>query len=135
LLSSRTTATNNVNLSPAPRHAVTVTNTPGVSAASVAEHGLALMLAVARSIPAQDHAVREGRWPRGHGIELYGKTLGVIGLGAIGRRLAQLGQAIGMRVIAWTMHPNPALAFELVELEQLLRASDVVSLHVRLSPD
>src|SRR5205085_11269877 len=123
------------DLAAAARHGITVTNTPGVSAASVAEHGLALMLAVARSIPAQDHAVREGRWPRGHGIELYGKTLGVIGLGAIGRRLAQLGQAIGMRVVAWTLHPDPALGFELVEFEELFRISDVVSIHLRLSPE
>jgi D-3-phosphoglycerate dehydrogenase / 2-oxoglutarate reductase len=93
------------------------------------------MLAVARGIPGQDAAVRGGSWPRGQGIELYGKTLGLIGLGAIGRRFAQLAQAIGMRVIAWTMHPNPALGFELVEFEHLLRVSDVVSLHVRLSPD
>src|SRR5437764_8676528 len=135
LLSLWGTGTDNVDLTAAERRTVTVTNTPGVSAISVAEHALALMLAVARGIPGQDLAVREGRWPRGQGIELYGKTLGVIGLGAIGRRLAQLGHAIGMRVIAWSMHPNPALGFELVELEQLLRASDVVSLHVRLSPD
>jgi len=68
-------------------------------------------------------------------MELYGKTLGIIGLGAIGRRFAQLGQAIGMRVVAWTMHPNPELGFELVEFEQLLRMSDVISLHLRLSPE
>jgi D-3-phosphoglycerate dehydrogenase len=68
-------------------------------------------------------------------VELQGKTLGVIGLGAIGRRFARLGQGIGMRVIAWTMHPNPALGFDLVELDELLRTSDVVSLHLRLSPE
>jgi phosphoglycerate dehydrogenase-like enzyme len=134
LLSLWGTGTDNVDLSAAERRQVTVTNTPGVSAISVAEHALALMLAVARGIPGQDAAVRAGSWPRGQGIELYGKTLGLIGLGAIGRRFAQLGQAIGMRVIAWTMHPNPALGSELVEFEQLLRVSDVVSLHVRLSP-
>jgi D-3-phosphoglycerate dehydrogenase len=133
LLSLWGTGTDNVDLAAAQQHRVIVTNTPGVSAASVAEHTLALMLAAARGIPAQDAAVRGGNWPRGQGIELYGKTLGIIGLGAIGRRFAQLGQGIGMRVIAWTLHPNPALGFELVELEQLLGASDVVSLHVRLS--
>jgi D-3-phosphoglycerate dehydrogenase len=61
--------------------------------------------------------------------------MGVIGLGAIGRQFARLAQGIGMRVIAWTMHPNPALGFELVELNELLRSSDVVSLHLRLSPE
>lgn len=134
LLSLWGTGTDNVDLAAAARHGITVTNTPGVSAFSVAEHTLALMLAVARGIPAQDAAVREGRWPRGQGIELRGKTLGVIGLGAIGRRFAELCRAIGMRVIAWTMHPNPALGFELVEFERLLRSSDVISIHLRLSP-
>jgi D-3-phosphoglycerate dehydrogenase len=64
---------------------------------------------------------------------MHGKTLGIIGLGAIGRRFAQIGAAIGMRVIAWTMHPNPALGFTLVPLDELYRESDVVSVHLRLS--
>jgi phosphoglycerate dehydrogenase-like enzyme len=129
------TGTDNVDLIAAQRYGVTITNTPGVSATSIAEHALALMLAVARRIPGQNRAVRSGSWPRGTSMELYGKTLGIIGLGAIGRRFAQLGQAIGMRVIAWTMHPNPELGFKLVEFEQLLRTSDVISLHLRLSPE
>jgi D-3-phosphoglycerate dehydrogenase len=128
------TGTDNIDLAAAAKRRVTVTNTPGVSAFSVAEHALALMLAVARRIPAQDGAVRGGAWPRGQGVELRGKTLGIVGLGAIGRRFAELGRAIGMRVVAWTMHPDAALGFELVELDELLRSSDVVSLHVRLSP-
>jgi D-3-phosphoglycerate dehydrogenase len=65
--------------------------------------------------------------------QLHGKTLGIIGLGAIGRKFARLGEGIGMRVIAWTMHPDPALGFTLVDLDELLRTSDVVSLHLRLS--
>jgi D-3-phosphoglycerate dehydrogenase len=91
------------------------------------------MLAVARHLPRLDAQVREGEWPRGFVSQMHGKTLGIIGLGAIGRRFAQLGAAIGMRVITWTMHPNPALGFELVELDGLLRSSDVVSIHLRLS--
>jgi len=133
LLSLWGTGTDNVDLAAAVRCGVTVTNTPGVAAVSIAEHSLALMLAVARQIPGIDKQVREGQWPRGFVTQMYGKTLGLIGLGAIGRRFAQLGAAIGMRVIAWTMHPNPALGFELVELDDLLRSSDVVSLHLRLS--
>jgi D-3-phosphoglycerate dehydrogenase len=128
------TGTDNIDLEAAKRCGVKVANTPGVSATSVAEHSLVLMLATARKVPIQDAAVRSGTWPRGQSIELNGKTLGVIGLGAIGRRFAQLGQGIGMRVIAWTLHPNPALGFELVDLDRLLSESDVVSLHVRLSP-
>jgi D-3-phosphoglycerate dehydrogenase / 2-oxoglutarate reductase len=76
-----------------------------------------------------------GEWLRGQSIQLNGKTLGVIGLGAIGRQFARIAQGIGMRVIAWTMHPNPALGFELVALDELLRSSDVVSLHLRQSPE
>jgi phosphoglycerate dehydrogenase-like enzyme len=128
------TGTDNVDLAAAAKHGVTITNTPGVSAFSVAEHCLALMLAAARAIPSQDAAVRAATWPRGQGIELRGKTLGIVGLGAIGRRFAELGRAIGMRVIAWTMHPDPALGIELVEFDHLLHTSDVISIHLRLSP-
>src|ERR1700736_3316783 len=128
------TGTDNVDLAAAAKHGVTITNTPGVSAFSVAEHCLGLMLAAARAIPAQDAAVRDGAWPRGQGIELRRKTLGIVGLGAIGRRFAELGRGIGMRVVAWTMHPNPSLGIELLEFDELLRSSDVVSIHLRLSP-
>jgi phosphoglycerate dehydrogenase-like enzyme len=127
------TGTDNIDLAAAARHGVTITNTPGVSAISIAEHALALMLAVARQLPRLDTETRQGRWARGQMAQMHGKTLGIIGLGAIGRRFARLGQGIGMRVIAWTMHPDPALGFELVEIESLLRSSDVVSLHLRLS--
>lgn len=127
------TGTDNVDLAAAVQHGVTVTNTPGVSAVSIAEHCLALLLAVARRLPVLDAEVRAGAWPRGRMMELHGKTLGVIGLGAIGRRFATIAQGIGMRVVAWTMHPNPALGFELVSLEELLSASDVVSVQLRLT--
>lgn len=127
------TGTDHIDLAAAAKHAVTISNTPAVSAPSIAEHALTLMLAAARRIPQQDAAVRAGDWPRGQSIELRGKTLGIVGLGAIGRRFGELGRGIGMRVIAWTLHPNPALGFELVDLDELLRSSDVVSLHLRLS--
>jgi phosphoglycerate dehydrogenase-like enzyme len=133
LLSLWGTGTDNVDLAAAARHGVTVTNTPGVAAISIAEHCLALLLAAARRIPRTDAEIRQGRWPRGEGAQMHGKTLGIIGLGAIGRRFAQLGEAIGLRVIAWTMHPNPALGFNLVPLDQLYRESDVISVHLRLS--
>jgi len=135
LLSLWGTGTDNVDLTAAARHGVTVTNTPGVSATSIAEHALTLMLAVARRIPRLDVEVRRGGWPRGHAAQMHGKTLGIIGLGAVGRRFARLGAGIGMRVIAWTMHPDPALGYELVSLDDLLRSADVVSLHLRLSAE
>jgi phosphoglycerate dehydrogenase-like enzyme len=135
LLSLWGTGTDNVDLAAAARHGVAVTNTPGVSAFSIAEHALALLLAVARHIPRVDAEVRQGRWPRGQAAQMHGKTLGIVGLGAVGRQFAHLGAGIGMRVIAWTMHPDPALGFELVSFDDLFRLSDVVSLHLRLSAE
>lgn len=127
------TGTDNIDLDTARSLGIRVTNTPAVSATSIAEHTLALMLAVARRIPLIDARVRAGEWPRGGMVQLHGKTLGVIGLGEIGRRFARLGEAIGMRVQTWTMNPKPELGFPHVPIEELLASSDVVSLHLRLS--
>ncbi|MFN7919986.1 MAG: NAD(P)-dependent oxidoreductase [Bryobacteraceae bacterium] len=127
------TGTDNVDLEAARRHGVCVTNTPGVAAFSIAEHCLAMMLLLARKIPQLDGSVRAGQWQKGQMLQMAGKTLGIIGLGAIGSQFGRLGAAIGMRVIAWTMNPGPDRGFEQVPLEMLLRDSDVVSLHLRLS--
>jgi D-3-phosphoglycerate dehydrogenase len=127
------TGTDHVDLAAAARYGIAVANTPGVAASAVAEHTLALLLAAARRIPQMDAAVRRGEWPRGHSTDLRGKTCGVIGLGAIGREFARLAAGIGMRVIAWTMHPRAIDGIEMVKLDDLYRASDVVSLHLRLS--
>ena len=135
LLSLWGTGTDNVDLIAAARQGVTVTNTPGVSAISIAEHNLALLLAVARRIPQIDAATRAGNWPRGQSVELYGKTCGIIGLGAIGQQFGRLAAGIGMRVIAWNRTPRTIPGVELVTLDELYRTSDVVSLHLRLAPD
>ena len=133
------TGTDNVDLEAARAAGVTVTNTPGVAAASVAEHALALMLAAARRIPFHDAAVRRGEWPRGGMVQLRGKTLGLVGLGAIGRETARLAKGLGMKILAWTFHPDPAFAagagLEWAELDDLYARADVLSLHVRLSPE
>jgi phosphoglycerate dehydrogenase-like enzyme len=133
------TGTDNVDLPAAADHGVTVMNTPGVSANSVAEGTLTLMLATARQIPRIDAAVKAGEWPRAMVSQLYGKTLGVLGTGAIGAQMARLGKGIGMSVIAWSRTPNPALAEEIglryVSREEVLRTADVVSIHVRLTPE
>src|SRR4051794_31650755 len=86
LLSIWGTGTDNVDLRAAAEHGVTVTNTPSVSAVSIAEHSLMLMLAVARRVVTLHNAVAAGQWPRGQSVQLRGKTLGIIGLGAIGRQ-------------------------------------------------
>ena len=77
-----------------------------MSAIAVAEHTLALIMAVAKQTVQVDQEVRQGKWPRSMATQLRGKTLGLIGTGAIGREMATLGKGIGMRVIAWTFHPQ-----------------------------
>ena len=134
LISVWGTGTDHVDLAAAARRGIRVATTPGVSAVSIAEHTLALLLAVARHVPAADAATRRGEWLRGQSVELKGKTCGIIGLGAIGRRFAQLAAGIGMRAIGWTMHPRPVDGVEAVELDELYRTSDVISIHLRLSP-
>jgi phosphoglycerate dehydrogenase-like enzyme len=134
------TGTDNVDVSAAKALGIVVTNTPNTATDSVAEQGLALMLAMARKIPCIDAQVKRGEWVRGMLTQMAGKTLGVLGTGAIGLRMAQLGKGIGMHVIAWTYHPDPAKAEAigfryLPTMADVLRQADVVSLHLRYSPD
>jgi D-3-phosphoglycerate dehydrogenase len=139
LISILGTGTDNVDLAACDRHGVAVTNTPGASTVSVAELTLALIFAVARRIALVDRKAREGVWHHELGIELRGKTLGVIGLGLIGAEVARLGRAIGMETIAWSYREDPARAAALeatvVPLDELLDRSDVVSVHVRNTPE
>ena len=138
LLSILGTGTDNVDLEAATKYNILVTNTPGFAAVAVAEHTLALMLAVARRICLIDKEVKEGSWPRGLMMQLHGKTLGLIGLGAIGGQLARISRGIGMKVISWTFHPSEGRAkefgVEFVSLEDLLKRADVISIHLRLTP-
>ena len=138
LLSILGTGTDNVDLEAATRLGILVTNTPGASTASVAELTLALMLCAARHVALADRKVREGVWHHQHGIELRGKTLGLVGLGLIGQEVARLGKALGMSVLAWSFRRDEqraaALGVEQSDLDDLLRRSDVVSLHLRASP-
>src|SRR5918999_4949920 len=134
------TGTDHVDLTAAKTLGILVTNTPNTATESVAEQGLALMLAVARKIPSIDGQMKRGEWVRGMLTQLAGKTLGIIGTGVIGLRMAQLGKGIGMHVIAWSYHPDPvkaeAVGFRYVAtMADALREADVVSLHLRYSPD
>lgn len=128
--------TDNVDLSAASLSGIQVSNTPGYSAAAVAEHTLALMMAAARKISGHDRELRSGRWTRMPMTQLNGKTLGVIGFGSIGRQVASLGRGIGMKVLAWTFHPTPERAMEsvqFVDFDRLLSQSDVISINIRAS--
>jgi phosphoglycerate dehydrogenase-like enzyme len=137
ILSVWGTGVDHVVLAAAEELGITVSNTPGYGAPYVAEHALTLALAVSRQIVQNDQHIRQGGWTRGFINELYNKTLGVVGTGAIGQRMIQLGKGIGMKVLAWTLHPAPDRAatygVEFVSLEERLQHADVVSLHVALS--
>ena len=139
LISIWGTGTDNIDFNATRARGITVTNTPGINAHAVAEHTIALMLAVARRIASMDTGVRAGEWPRGLLVQLEGKTLGVIGLGAIGSRVATLASAFGMTVLASTLGEDGGrsrlVGARHVPLETLLRESDFVSLHLRLSEE
>ena len=127
------TGTDHVDLAAAKARGIAITNTPAVSAVAVAEHAIALMFAVARQTVNIDRAVRAGEWPRAMVQQLHGKTLGVIGTGAIGREVARIGAGIGMNVIAWSF--NQRGNYSWVTFADLFRRADVVSVHVRQSPE
>jgi D-3-phosphoglycerate dehydrogenase len=139
LISIWGTGTDNVDLEAAAARGITVTNTPGANAIAVAEHTVALMLALVKQLAPADQAVRQGGWPRNLVPQLRGKRLGILGTGLIGREVAAMGKGLGLEVAAWTYHPDPGLAarlgFRYVELDELLRTSDIVSLHLRATPE
>jgi D-3-phosphoglycerate dehydrogenase len=129
--------TDALDLSAARELGIAVCNIPGRTADIVAEHALALLLAVARRAWYHTNALKQGRWAGPDNIYLGGKTLGIIGAGSIGAAMARLGRAIGMQVIAWTFRPSPERAGDLgvpfVSLEELLHTADAVSVHVKLT--
>jgi D-3-phosphoglycerate dehydrogenase / 2-oxoglutarate reductase len=132
----------NVDVEVATRRGIVVLNAPGGNTVSTAEHAFSLLLSVARKIPQADAAVRGGKWDRKNleGVELYNKTLGVIGMGRIGSELSRRAIAFGMRVIAYDPYLSAtrarSLQVELVdELDDLLVASDFISLHTPLTAE
>ncbi len=114
---------------------ITVHIIKGYGDTAVAEHTIALMWAAARGLARMDRMIRQGGWPRTEGIELTGKTIGLIGFGGIGAEVARIAGGAGMRVLAWnrTPKPVPAPGVSFVPLETLLAESDVVSLHLLLT--
>src|SRR6266851_626922 len=131
----------NVDLDAATAAGVLVMNTPGGNAISVAEHTLALMLAMARHIPQANASTRAGKWEKKKfmGNELRGKTLGIVGLGSIGREVVKRARAFEMRVIAHDPYVTSAIAHdlgvELLDLPKLYAASDYITLHVAATPE
>ncbi|GAT33426.1 glycerate dehydrogenase [Terrimicrobium sacchariphilum] len=138
------TGTNIVDLKAASEHGIVVTNVPGYSTMSVAQHVFALILELCSQVGPLDREVKSGRWQACPDFcftvaplhELDGKTLGIVGLGAIGQAVARIGVAFGMKIIATARSPKQVdFPVDWVSTEDLLRRADVVSLHCPLTPE
>jgi D-3-phosphoglycerate dehydrogenase len=129
----------NVDLAAAKAKKIVVTNTPGANSVSVAELALGLMLALARQIPEAVEAVHLGKWPRFAGLSLEGKTIGILGLGAIGRQLVRRLQGFDCRIVVHDPFVDAAsasaLGVELTGMDDVLAQSDFLSLHMPLLPE
>lgn len=128
--------TDNVRL-PAAASRVAVAGIPGLNAQSVADYTFGLMLAASRRIAEADRAVRDGGWSALAGADLYRKTLGIVGLGAVGRAVAARASGFEMTVLAYDpmAAPRPADGVRMADLPEVLAASDVVTLHVPLTAE
>ena len=130
------TGVDNVDLEAAREKGIIVTNTPAANADSVAELTVGLILALARNIVRADRETRVGLWPRLQGISVNGKSVGLIGFGAIGRRVAQKLSGLGCQVLAYDPYADPTSARELarfVSREEVIAAADFLSLHCPLT--
>jgi D-3-phosphoglycerate dehydrogenase len=132
----------NVDVEAATKHGVIVMNTPGGNTISTAEHAFSLLVSIARSIPQAHASVKAGKWDRKkyEGVELYNKTLGVLGMGRIGTEVARRAIAFGMRVLAYDPYLSASkarsLQVELVEsLDELVPQADFLTLHMPLTPE
>jgi len=133
------TGIDNVDVEAAKEKGITVCRTPGVNSQAVAELAIAFMLCLARQVPMLDRKTREGHWVRSVGVELHEKTLGILGLGAVGKRTARIAAGFSMNVLA--CDPNIDIGYAQsngirpVDFDTLLRESDFLSLHLPLKPD
>jgi glyoxylate reductase len=135
----------NIDVAAVTRRRIPAGNTPGVLTETTADLAFALLMAAARRIPESVDYVRDGRWRTWGpmllmGVDVHGATLGIVGFGRIGREMARRGRGFGMRILYHDVHPaTPAEEAELgatrVEMEELLRESDFISLHVNLSDE
>jgi D-3-phosphoglycerate dehydrogenase len=131
----------NVDVPMATRKGIVVVNSPEGNTIAAAEHALAMMMSMSRYIPAADASMKEGKWNRKAftGVEVYKKTLGVVGLGKIGAHVATVAHAMGMRLLAFDPFVSTdraeQLNCQLVELDVLLRDSDYITLHIPKTPE
>ena len=128
-----------IDLAACDKAGVVVTTTPGVNHHSVAEHTLALLFGVARGFPDNDRRVRENRWQRIARPRVLGRTLGIVGLGRIGRAVSWRAAGLGLKVLAYEPYPDQEFIqqwrIELASFEDLLKRSDYVSLHLPMSAE
>jgi D-3-phosphoglycerate dehydrogenase len=135
------TGVDNVDVAAASSRGILVVNAPGANSISVAEHACALMLALARSVPAADRAMKSAKWEKKRflGTELRGKTLGIAGLGRIGQEVAQRARAFGMRVVAHDPYISEEVAagfgVELLSLDGMCATADYLTLHLPSTPE
>lgn len=132
------TGVEDVDVAEATARGIAVANVVGASNRAVAEMCMALMFDVARQVSRASNLIREGGWQGFEGLELGGKTLGILGLSAIARNLAPLAAGIGMQVLSWSQNNDPerarAVGATAASLDKVLAESDVLSLHMRLFP-
>tara|TARA_B100000315_G_scaffold246890_1_gene274811 strand:+ start:1938 stop:2903 length:966 start_codon:yes stop_codon:yes gene_type:complete len=132
-------STGNIDMDMARERGIVVTFTPGAHQISVAELTIALMFGLARSIPRMDLDIRRQKWSQPTGIEIMGKTLGIIGVGQCGKEVAKRAVAIGMNVLGFDRCPDEKFAdqhgIEYVLANQLLKESDFITIHLKLGPD
>ena len=135
------TGVDNVDVAAASARGILVVNAPGANSISVAEHACGLMLALSRTIPAADSAMKAGKWEKKRflGTEVRGKTLGVAGLGRIGQEVAQRARAFGMRVVAHDPYISreiaASLGVELMTLDEVCATADYLTLHLPSTPE
>ncbi len=122
----------NVDKDAASAKGIKVVNTPAATSISVAELALGMMLSAARMIPQATVSTKAGKWEKKkfHGSELYGKTLGIIGIGRIGSELAKRAKALGMEVLAYDPYVSTSEFAKVVDFDTLLKNSDYISLHI-----
>ena len=131
----------NVDVDAATRRGIVCMNTPGGNTIAAAEHTMALLLAVARKLPQAHAHLRDGKWERERfvGVEVYGKTLGIVGLGRIGTEVARRAQGFAMTVVASDPYLGTEIperpGVELVDLDTLLRRSDFITVHIPLTKE
>lgn len=143
VVSSCSVGVDHVDLEAASRRGIPVGHTPGVLAQTTADLAFSLLLAAARRVVEADRAVRSGRWTWEHrwdpeaflGRDVHGGTLGVLGLGAVGRAVAARARGFGMRVLGWSRSGREVGGVERVPVERLLAEADFVTVHLALTPD